>query len=205
MKKTKHTLRCLGMTPVLRSPALRKALTTKTKGFNMVAKTESPDVHEWTGPTGVHFRDIKQRSGTYYREGMPSAVINGLESARINRYRVRVFYGDAKTGHDWKKQFDVVGTVSRSTGHIPIPILLASPRSTSGAAILCDGIVRLIVNSHEVYRHPKYKMPAFTLKAGSLKGYPAEVYDRKGVCARFSSEAKAKRWIAFMRGERLGK
>ena len=75
-------------------------------------------VYEWTGPTGVKFRDIMQPSGVYYRDSTPQEVIKGLENAIKNRSRVRFFYGDNDTGEDWGEENDV---------------LTYSPRMNSGA------------------------------------------------------------------------
>jgi len=113
-------------------------------------------VYEWTGQTGVHFRDVCQPSGTYYRNITPSEVIRLLEAAWESQARVRLYYGDRKTGRDWGDTCGVYGRIGRSTGPIKVLILLAQRRSTGGGEILCDCIVRLKVNGKEVYRHPKY-------------------------------------------------
>ena len=45
-----------------------------------------------------------------------------------------------------------------------------------------------------------------SLKAGQLAGYPAEVWQEGETAqpvARFKSQAKARNWIAFMRGDRF--
>ncbi len=176
----------------------------------------APAIHEWTGPTGVKFRDVREPSGTYYHDTTPRPVIDALESARESDARVRLFTGDGKTGREWYDEWHVIGRIGRSTGPICIPILTHSNRSHGGPAILTDCIVRLIVNGREVYRHPKYKPSVFTVRAlradekcgGKLlrrMGYTHTAAINGETQANFKSLAKAQRWVAFMKGERLSK
>lgn len=167
-------------------------------------------IHQWTGPTGVHFREVKQPSGTYYKDTTPPEVIRALEQAYDEDCRIRIFLGDSKTGRDWLEENDVTGTVGRSTGPIKIPLLIRTNRSTGGGALLTDCIVRLLVNGREVYRHPKYSIPLFSVfqeKPRQYKDVPWGVYldKEKSPHARFKTEQAARRWVAFMRGERLSK
>lgn len=178
------------------------------------------DVHEWTGPTGVKFRDVREPSGTYYHDTTPRPVIDALEAARETGAKVRLFTGNSKTGEEWFEEYGVYGTVGRSMGPIKIPLLILTSRSTGGSAILCDCIVRLLVNGREVYRHPKYKSPVFSIReikpdemAPSNRAYPSKTLSSMGYThavdvngenhASFQSLAKAQRWIAFMKGERM--
>lgn len=173
-------------------------------------------IHEWTGPTGVKFRDIAEPSGTYYRDTTPRPVIDALERARQNGARVRLFLGDSKTGKCWHEENDVCGTIGRSMGPIKVPLLIANSRSTGGGAILCDCIVRLLVNGQEAYRHPKFDNGVFTIReisptdaCGNLtlrsKGYTHAVEINGETHANFKSLAKAQRWVEFMEGRRLSK
>lgn len=140
---------------------------------------------------------------TYYHAETPAQVINALESARVNGYRVRLFYGDAKTGRDWL--YNVSGTIGRSMGPIKIPILLSNRRSMGGGAIMDDCIVRLMLGHCEYYRHPGYKVPDFTLMPSLVQGYSTEAWINGECHARFRSERSARNWVAFMRGERMAK
>jgi hypothetical protein len=163
----------------------------------------SPPVHEWTGPTGVKFRDVREPSGTYYHDTTPRKVIDALEHAMRTRARVRLFYGDAKTGRDWLQEWNVTGRVGRSMGPIKIPLLLSSSRSIGGGAILTDSIVRMFVGRVEVYRHPKYKVPTVNITGNNP--WHAWVNGQVHASASFNTYEKARRWAAFMRGERLAK
>jgi hypothetical protein len=167
----------------------------------------APQVHEWTGPTGVNFRDVAEPSGTYYRDTTPREVINALELARKSGARVRLFLGDKETGRDWCEEYDVTGTIGRSTGPVKIPLLIASRRSHGGGAILTDCIIRLLIDGREVYRHPKYHAPEFVTRLidPPSDGYAACVLANGKECAQFKTLAAAFRWVAFMRGERMSK
>lgn len=169
--------------------------------------TPTLPVHEWTGPTGVKFRDVAEPSGTYYHDTTPRAVIDALEMARATKQRVRLFLGDSKTGKGWLEEWMVTGAIGRSMGPIKVPILIPNSRSYGGPAILGDAIVRLFVGRREVYRHPGYQNPVITV---ALEGkYPdspwAATVNGDGVHARFKTERAALRWAAFMRGERFSK
>lgn len=135
--------------------------------------------------------------------------------------RVRIFYGDTNrpnfekihgrkpdAGLDWNEEYDVTGYVGRSTGSKPIYILLANSTSNGGGAISSDCIVRLIVDGHEIYRHPNYhnKYDSAMIVPSELPEYSHAVLipgDRE--VARFHSEKSAKRWLDFMNGRRAGK
>lgn len=163
------------------------------------------DVHEWIGPTGVHFRDVLSPSGTFYHDTTPPEIVSALDHAMKTKSRVRVFYGDRATGRDWLEENDVTGTVGRSTGQVPIALLLPSSRSSGGGAILTDSVVRLVVGGREVYRHPAYHQPSIEVARGQDERLPwAAMVDRQ-VHAQFKSEAAATRWVAFIRGERMNR
>lgn len=166
-----------------------------------------PAVHEWTGPTGVNFRDVRSVHGTYYHDTTPAAIVAALDDAMRSKARIRLWYGDRETGKNWLEENDVCGTVGRSMGPIKTALLIANSRSMGGGAILADSIVCLRVDGREVFRHPSFKLPEISLVfenkhahcpwAATVNGDPAH--------ARFSTETKGKRWAAFMRGERAAK
>jgi len=86
-------------------------------------------------------KSYKVVNGTYYHIDTPDRVITALEGARHNRWRIRLDYGDVKTGRSWGEVCDITGYVGRSTGKIKIPILVYNSRSFGGAAILDDCIL----------------------------------------------------------------
>lgn len=158
---------------------------------------------------------------TNYKPETPAAVREALENARTSRARVRLFYGDTDSdtfekvhgrkpepGASWYDENDVSGYVGRSTGQKPIPLLVANSRSMGGTSILDGCIVRLMVNGREVYRHPGYRDPVIHIEHENKHAnipWAATIEGKPGPWARFATKAKAERWAAFMRGERMAK
>lgn len=66
-----------------------------------------------------------------------------LETCRQNRTRIRIDYGDVKTGRSWNETHDVTGYVGRSTGTNPIPLLVYNSRSLGGGAIMLGNILSI--------------------------------------------------------------
>ena len=156
-------------------------------------------------------------NGTAYGITTPQAVIDVLEKARYRGQRIRLFYGYQADGIDWCEENDTIGTLGRSSGDRKVNILLASSRSTGGGAILDECIVRISCKYQrgagiDLYRHPKYKVPEFTIK-GTEDCSPFSLAwrvhrsDKSSTdwCASFESEKKARAYVAFMRGERWSK
>jgi len=134
-------------------------------------------------------------SGTCYHIETPEPIIKRLEDARINRYRVRLFFGDTKTGQDWNEENDTMGRVERSTGRIKVPLLLPNIRSTGGGAILDHCIVKIMKGKQTVYEHPGYDAGYFEVRRN-------RVFKNGEIVANFKTEWQAKRYVAFMKGER---
>lgn len=88
-------------------------------------------------------------TGTYYHEETPLEVCDILEESRISRTRIKIFYGDAKTGKEWGDTFS--GVVGRSTGSIKIPLEIKTSRSLGGGALLDNCIVK-ITSTTKPYR-----------------------------------------------------
>jgi hypothetical protein len=145
---------------------------------------------------------------THYHEETPERVKALIERLIHSGERVRLFYGDQNTGRYWGDEYDVTGTIGRSGGTQPIPILLANSRSHGGGGILDHCIVRMLVNGVEVYRHPNYnsEFESATVRPSELPEYSHAVYTEEGgEVARFHSERAAVNYLAFMRGERMSK
>jgi len=194
------------------------------KTQNTIDTTNAPAVHEWTGPTGVLFRDVRSADGNYYHDTTPPAVVTILDRCMRAGERIRIFLGDSETGADWCEEYDTIGRVGRSTGWKKTALLIRTSRSTGGGAILADCIVRIMSGAREIYRHPRYTVPSFTIRRNTDKdkthegktlasmGYEWGVdrTDRKtegkaGAEANFKNEKAAIRFVQFMRGERHSK
>lgn len=156
--------------------------------------------------------------GTAFHIDTPDRVVDILTAAiqaRLQR-RFRLFLGDPETGRDWGEEHDAIGYIGRSMGRIKIPLLIHNQRSYGGPGLLDHRIVKIVdvQTKRTVYQHPLYQLPAYTLgtcppKIGAIdmtaEGYTVGVYRDGENIANFKTEDQARRWIAFMRGERMRK
>jgi hypothetical protein len=147
------------------------------------------------------------KNKTWFHLNTPERVRDILENARITGKRLRLFYGDTDTGRNWMDEYDMVGSIGRSTGTMKIPLLISNSRSSGGGAILDNCIIRIIdcETKRELYRHPKFNMPTLTIVDNEHPEYAATALADGKVHARFKSRLAADRWVAFMKGERMGK
>ena len=102
----------------------------------------------------------------------PQTVCDILVSLYQTGKRIKLYYGDAKTGRDWNEEYDTTGTIGRSTGNYKIPLLIQTSRSHGGGAILDDCIVKIKSNGITLYQHPKYKAPTVEITDGDMAEYP---------------------------------
>lgn len=102
-------------------------------------------------------------NGICYNSETPNNLIEVLEKLRESRTRIKVYYGDKKTGLDWQESYDILGRIGNSTGSIKIPLLVYNERSLGGEALLSQCIVKIesTKKPHTVYyQHPKYHKEA---------------------------------------------
>lgn len=147
----------------------------------------------------------------YYDEDTDKNVMRILEDLHRRRVfnhsdRIRIHLGNPETGELWLEEYDVMGYIGRSTGNKPIPLLINNRRSIGGSAILTANIlsIQYTTNGQWLYRHPLFKLPEFFVHETAEK-YPWCVRQKpnNNICAYFSTEQKARNYIAFMRGERF--
>lgn len=145
-------------------------------------------------------------NGTAYHVETNDRVINILECARQNRSRIRIWYGDTKTGRDWMEVFDTIGRIGRSCGTTKIPILIKTERSMGGMAILDDCIVKITIDKQTVYQHPKFYTPEMEIReaSDSLKkeGYFFSVFAGGQNIRSCKTRQQAENEILFHTGKR---
>lgn len=149
-------------------------------------------------------------NGTAYHIQTPDNLVNLLERIRLSGRRVRLFYGDVKTGRDWLEEYDTMGVISRSTGEIAVPILIRNKRSLGGSPILDHCIVKVTVDGNPVYVHPNYHQHQLFIDSTPVtingKVYQATVcIQDRGIPkphARFETVEKAVRWLDFITGRK---
>lgn len=156
-------------------------------------------------------------NGTAYDISTAEPVIKALERVRQSGVRVRLFYGDTATGEAWPEEWDVLGTIGRSTGVFKIPLLIHSKRSYGGGAVSDRTVVAVYGTDGTVYyKHPKFNPGVFEIKVdeerstdqyGGQLARPSYMVLHKGrVHARgFASEKAADNYAQFMVGRRFSK
>lgn len=166
----------------------------------------SLETYEWTGPTGVKFCQEKSPDGTYYHHDTPQEVRRILDNAMNSRSRIRIFYGDTKTGKQWDEEYDIIGRVGRSMGSIKIPLIIANSRSHGGPGILDSCIVAIATApSRFAYKHPTLDLGEWTVGPAISKGYCEASYKDGNLVGQFKKPGAAKRHCEFMTGKRFAK
>lgn len=143
---------------------------------------------------------MREVNGTYYHDDTPDEVIRVLENARIKGTRVRVFYGDTKTGRDWCEEYDTLGVIGRSTGEQKIPLLIPSSQAIGGGGILDHCIVRITIDKRDRYKHPSYHIGKLVV-GPMVDGLRAVLRDDEHI-AGFNNHVDAVNYIEFLRGNR---
>jgi hypothetical protein len=121
------------------------------------------------------------------------------------RRRIRIWYGDTKTGRAWNDEHDIMGYIGRSTGNTEsdkIPLLVANKRSLGGGGLLDHCIIRIddIKAKKTLYKHEKFHI---TLYADTFEVRDLNKNDT--LYASFKTSDKARKFIEFMKGERYAK
>lgn len=149
-------------------------------------------------------KDYKVVDGISFDKDTPDRVCR-LLLAYMNTYprvRVRLFYGDRKTGKDWCEEYDTMGYIGRSAGTtVKIPLLINNRNSTGGPGILDGCIVRMTVDKRDVYRHPKYHIGKITFGPSGYANVPYGVFIDGKNHANFKTQEKAKKWADFIQGK----
>lgn len=156
--------------------------------------------------------DIKDEGLTEYSQ-VNQALMRILKNAEHKDYRLRIWYGDRQTGTAWNEEYDVCGYIGRSGGDIKIPLLINNSRSYGGPALSVGSIIRVddIEEHRTLWKVNNFHVCPMELKHNTdSKNYPYEVWETKddkslSNVANFKTESSARRWIAFMKGERYSK
>lgn len=150
---------------------------------------------------------------THYHNDTPEAVkdVLTLFNKEFRATRLRLFFGDTATGEVWPEENDVLGYIGCSTGNHKVPLLVHNSRSMGGGHLLDHCIVGIKdVHGRWRYKHPAFNLGDWTLANHTGESFysqklPFEVLHNGKVHAGFETEAKAKNYIAFMKGERFSK
>ena len=149
----------------------------------------------------------KTESGTCYHAQTNLNLVNILETARINRSRIRIWFGDTKTGRSWNEENDIIGCVGRSIGDIKIPLLVYNTRSIGGGGILDHYIVKVIdiKTGRVLWQHEKFHQGVFTVSNKKVFINSTKHKQAKTIYANCRDKKAALRLADFMNGKRNSK
>lgn len=151
----------------------------------------------------VRFSNHPASASTYFEPNTHPGVSAVLERVRINKQRIRLFYGDPLTGIDSLQELDVVGRVNRLSGPMK-RLLLVSGNEPNGPVIRTGNIVRILdaTEGTELYRHDLYVVPELMMAPAGHPRLTIGVYHRRCQVAAFASVREAQEWIGFMQGSK---
>jgi hypothetical protein len=138
---------------------------------------------------------------TWYHPTTASEARQALESARVCRRRVRLYYGDPSTGRDDLEVADTIGWIGRAGAPFAQPVLLASIEDRCGVPIWDNAVIRiqdLDAQGCTVYQHAGYHLPDLTVVA--IMDGTAEVLIDGHTTQAFDNDDHAQRWLKFVRG-----
>lgn len=153
---------------------------------------------------------IEHASGDlWFHKGTLPEVAQIIHAAYCQRNlpegRLRVWLGDTKTGRAWQEEFDVMGTVGRSTGAWKVPLLIVCQGASGGDAVMTQHVVRIdrISDGRTLYKHPAFHtgLEQAYVNTDNVVCLPGGAPHAGG----FKSRAAAQRWIDFMNGKRYAK
>jgi hypothetical protein len=138
-------------------------------------------------------KQYKVVNGTSYDERTNEKVIAVLESARINRTRVRVYYGNTETGVCFNDEYDILGYIGRSTGTSKIPLLIYNNNSYGGGGLLdhCILKVKESKGGRVLYQAANFKPSTFEIVPSDLPDYSHNVNIDGKLYSRHTSLKKA--------------
>lgn len=147
----------------------------------------------------------QHRSGVYYHAATPRQVVDALDAAASDGSKVRIHYGDPRTGKDWLEEHGVEGRLSRSMGPLKVPLMIAG-NSQWGDALLDHCIVRLEVRPapgkpfEDAYRHPCYHIGKIEMGPSGLETHPYQVTVDGKPHANFATEQERGKFTRKMFG-----
>jgi len=121
--------------------------------------------------------------------------------------RVRLYYGDTETGKSWEDEYDIIGTIGKSTGIKPIPLIVNNVRSLGGSGLLDHCIVAIqdVETKRFLYKHESFTVGEWTVTESKEQGYTYSVCHDDSIYANCKSQRQAENLCKFMKGERMCK
>lgn len=130
-----------------------------------------------------------------------------LSECYRQKRRIRVWYGDRKTGHSWYEDFETTGYIGKSCGKFNVPLIISNSRSFGGGALSVGSLIRVDdIKTHEtLWKVPNFYSKLTLMHDERSEKYPWRVYGGNINQANFETEEKARRWIDFQQGRRYNR
>lgn len=131
-----------------------------------------------------------------YYVGTPAELIKQMERLRKSSTRIKIYYGDPKTGKCWQQEFDKTGYIGLSRGDkARFPILVYNHRSMGGGSIMTDCILKIVSSTKKqsvFYCAENFIAPQVEVKPSQDAERPFNVHIDGLLygCCKTASEAK---------------
>ena len=152
---------------------------------------------EIKGEMMAEYKQFDQFWMSVFTDPKVAKVINNCY--RQKNIRLHFFIGDNKTGEDWLEEYDVTGSIGRSTGTNKIPLLLNNKHSLRGHSILTENVVKIMYGYKVLYQHENYHIAHLEIQQSDEHFW---VLANGKNHARFEKEKNANNFILFLLGER---
>ena len=138
-------------------------------------------------------KNYKVVNGISFKEETSQEVCNVLSYCLETRKRIKLTYGDVKTGKSWNEQHDICGRVGRSTGEIKIPLLIHNSRSNGGGGILDHCIIKIACSETGkiLYQANNYQKQEFKIVVSDMPEYQFNVLIDGKLFSRHKTERSA--------------
>ena len=137
---------------------------------------------------------------TSYHKDTSIEVIKVLKLISRDNLRVKLHYGNTKTGVDWYDEYDVTGYIGRSNGSIKIPLLIHNKTSIGGSAILdhCIIKIKLSKGGRVLYKSSNYQERSIKIIKGDMEDSPFNTTIDGKLYGRHTSKKSAERVKALL-------
>lgn len=141
-------------------------------------------------------QQYKTLNGISFHLNTPDEVCRVLSDLIRSRKRVRLYWGDVKTGKCWNDEYDIIGSIGNSTGINKIPLLIKTQRSSGGGAVLDNCLLKIkeLETGRVLYQAANWQQPVVEIVPTDMpkEGYTHNVNINGELHGRCKSERSAK-------------
>lgn len=111
-------------------------------------------------------KDYFQWKNLWFKNDTTMEVANIVDFMYQTGKRYKIYSGCTETGRVFAEEYDTVGTVSKTTGELKIPILITRKGNHGGAAISTGSIlaVKEVGSKHFMFKNKLFIQPTVEIK-----------------------------------------